>query len=171
LEKNIEKKEEQKQPQSLMKKAMQIGIFGGLFWGAFWYFLHIFSFSTIGPNHFLMPFAFGDWKYGMWGNIIGILIMGILSIAAACLYGAVFKKFQGVWPGIVYGLAWWTVLFFVMGWLSPVLKNVWELSRETLVTTICIFILYGVFIAYSVSFEASEENLTGLQNKANYSNK
>ncbi|WP_281172442.1 YqhR family membrane protein [Ectobacillus panaciterrae] len=167
----MEKNQNKKQPQAFMKKAAQIGLFGGLFWGAVWYFLHIFSFSNVGPNYFLMPFALGDWKKDVWGNVSGIAVMGILSIVIAMLYGALFKKFQGVIPGIIYGLFWWAVLFLGIGSLSPVLKNALEFQKETLITTICIFILYGVFIAYSVSFEASEEKLTGTAKETNYSNK
>ncbi len=36
--------------------------------------------------------------------------------------------------------------------MAPVIKSALHLPKETIVTTICIFILYGVFIAYSVSY-------------------
>ncbi|MFX3622579.1 MAG: YqhR family membrane protein [Ectobacillus sp.] len=167
----MEKKQQKEQPQSFMKKVMGIGIFGGLFWAGVWYFLHIFSFSEVGPNYFILPFAFGDWKQGVWGNILGIIVMGVLSLGVAVLYGALFKKFQGVIPGILYGLVWWGILFLAVGFLSPVVKHALEFPRSTLVTTICIFVLYGVFITYSVSYEAMEENLLRGKKEANYSNK
>jgi hypothetical protein len=166
----LENTKQKKQPQLFMKKVMQIGVFAGLFWGAVWYFFYIFSFSEVGPNYFLMPFALGDWKKEIWGNLTGITVMGILSVGVAILYGAFFKKFQGIIPGVIYGLVWWALVFFAVGSLSPVIKSALGLSKETLVTTICIFIIYGVFIAYSVSFEASEEKLTGPPKQANYSN-
>jgi hypothetical protein len=161
----------QSKPTSLAKKAIQIGLFAGLFWGLVWYFFHIFSFTNVGPNHLLMPFALGKWKEGVWGNLSGVIVMTILSILLAILYGAFFKKFQGVIPGVIQGLILWSILFFGIGFLSPVVDMPFELSRATLVTTICIFILHGVFIAYSVSFEASEQKLTGVGKEANYSNK
>lgn len=156
---------------SFTKKVARIGIFGGLFWGSIWYFLHIFSFSEVGPNYLIMPFALGDWKQGMWGNLLGIAVMSIASILIAILYGAWFKRFQGITPGIIYGIGLWALLFFAVGLLSPVVKHALEFPRPTFVTTLCIFILYGVFITYSVSFEAAEENRAKPSGETAYSNK
>ncbi len=69
---------------------VQIGLFGGIFWGGIWYFLHIFSFTEAGPNYFLLPFAFGSWKEGVWGQCVRIVCMGLLSILIAFLYKAFF---------------------------------------------------------------------------------
>ncbi|HEK9101564.1 hypothetical protein KFD70_16695 [Bacillus pfraonensis] len=147
-----------KQEQSITKKFVQIGLFGGVFWGSIWYFLHVFSFTEAGPNYLLLPFALGAWKAGVWGNVLGIVCMGLLSILVAFLYKALFKRFEGILPGILYGLFWWSILFFGLGSIAPVIKNALHLPKETIVTTICIFILYGVFITYSVSFEANNVN-------------
>ncbi|PAW39688.1 hypothetical protein CN553_02465 [Bacillus cereus] len=151
---------------------VQIGLFGGIFWGGIWYFLHIFSFTEAGPNYFLLPFAFGSWKEGVWGNVSGIVCMGLLSILIAFLYKAFFAKFEGIIPGIIYGLFWWALLFFGMGLMAPVIKSALHLPKETIVTTICIFILYGVFIAYSVSYAVNSNKVEQEgQEKTNYSNK
>ncbi|PFN08305.1 MULTISPECIES: YqhR family membrane protein [Bacillus cereus group] len=147
-----------KQEQSTTKKFVQIGLFGGVFWGGIWYFLSAFSFTEAGPNYLLLPFAFGAWKEGVWGNVLGIVCMGLLSILVAFLYKILFKRFEGILPGILYGLFWWCILFLGLGSVAPVIKNALHLPKETIVTTICIFILYGVFITYSVSFEANNVN-------------
>ncbi|MFD0767954.1 YqhR family membrane protein [Bacillus sp. CGMCC 1.60114] len=160
-----------KQEQSVTKKIVQIGVFGGLFWGAVWYFLHIFSFTNAGPNYLLLPFALGDWKEGVWGNVAGIVCMGILSIVVAFVYKVALSKFEGVIPGVIYGLIWWGILFFAIGSIAPVIRSALEMSRTTIITTACIFILYGVFIAYSVSFEVNNEKGTENKEKTNYSNK
>ncbi|MDM5189922.1 YqhR family membrane protein [Bacillus sp. DX4.1] len=159
------------QEQSITKKIVQIGLFGGLFWGGVWYFLHIFSFTEAGPNYLLLPFAFGTWKEGVWGNVLAIVFMGILSIIVAFLYKATFKKFEGVLPGILYGFFWWAILFLGIGSIAPVIKSALQLPKGTIVTTICIFILYGVFISYSVAFEANNMNQGEGTEKTNYSNK
>lgn len=161
----------EKNEKSFASKIVQIGLFGGFFWGCVWYFFYIFSYTDVGPNYFLLPFALGEWKKEWIGQFVGIFGMSILSIGTAALFGALFKRFQGVIPGIIYGLIWWSVLFFSVSLFSPVLKDVWQLPKETIVTTVCIFIIYGVFIAYSVSFEANERNLTSGKKEGNYSNK
>ncbi|SFC47987.1 Conserved membrane protein YqhR [Bacillus sp. 491mf] len=160
-----------KQEQSVTEKIVQIGVFGGLFWGAVWYFLHIFSFTVPGPNYLLLPFALGDWKEGVWGNIAGIICMGILSVVVAFIYKAVLSKFEGLISGIIYGLVWWGLLFFVIPPVAPVIKSMMEMPKETIVTTACIFILYGVFIGYSVSFEVNNNASATDEEKTNYSNK
>ncbi|MCP8967066.1 YqhR family membrane protein [Ectobacillus ponti] len=156
-------KQKRQRPNSFMKNVVKIGLFGGIFWGLVWYLLHIFSFTEVGPNYLLMPLALGSWKEGMWGQLGGVAVMGLFSIGTAILYGLFLKKFQGVVPGIPYGLVWWGLVFFVIGSLSPVLKNALQLPKETVIATICIFILYGVFLSYSVSYEALEENQGGLR--------
>lgn len=87
------------QEQSITKKIVQIGLFGGLFWGGVWYFLHIFSFTEAGPNYLLLPFAFGTWKEGVWGNVLAIVFIGILSIIVAFLYKATFKNLKAYCQG------------------------------------------------------------------------
>ncbi|PHD29473.1 hypothetical protein COF58_03150 [Bacillus wiedmannii] len=151
---------------------VQIGLFGGIFWGGIWYFLHIFSFTEAGPNYLLLPFAFGSWKEGVWGNVSGIVCMGLLSILITFLYKAFLAKFEGIIPGMIYGLFWWALLFFGMGLIAPAIKSALHLPKETIVTTICIFILYGVFIAYSVSYAVNTNKAEREgEEKTNYSNK
>ncbi|MBO9129694.1 YqhR family membrane protein [Bacillus sp. 165] len=144
--------------QSFITKVVIIGLFGGVFWSLVWYVFHIFSFSQVGPNYLLLPFAFGNWKNGVWGQFAGVVVLSVISILLALLYGAFLKKFQGISPGIIFGLAIWAALFLGMSSFIPSLKGITDFTKETLVTTGCLYILYGVFIAYSVSYEASEQN-------------
>ena len=87
------------------------------------------------------------------------------------LYKAFLAKFEGILPGIIYGLFWWALLFFGVGLIAPAIKSALHLPKETIVTTICIFILYGVFIAYSVSYAVNTNKEREGEEKTNYSNK
>ena len=88
------------------------------------------------------------------------------------LYKAFLAKFEGILPGIIYGLFWWALLFFGVGLIAPAIKSALHLPKETIVTTICIFILYGVFIAYSVSYAVNTNKAEREgEEKTNYSNK
>ena len=79
---------------------VQIGLFGGLFWGGIWYFLHIFSFTEAGPNYLLLPFAFGSWKEGVWGNVSGIVCMGLLSILIAFCIKRFWQSLKEFFQGL-----------------------------------------------------------------------
>ena len=87
-------------------------------WFIWWTFGEGYGISFIyfhlqkGPNYLLLPFAFGSWKEGVWGNVLGIVCMALLSILIAFLYKAFLAKFEGILPGMIYGLFWWALLFF-----------------------------------------------------------
>ena len=49
-----------------------------------------------GPELFPLPFAFGSWKEGVWGNVFGIVCMGLLSILIAFLYKAFLQSLKGL---------------------------------------------------------------------------
>jgi hypothetical protein len=144
------------EPMSLVAKVVTIGLFGGIFWSLLAYLSYIFNFTVISPNLVLEPWAVGDWKDGVRGQFIGIAIIGILSIGVALVYYAVLKKFKSIWVGLIYGLVLWGLVFLVLNPIFPDLKTVNHLDRNTLITTVCFYILYGVFIGYSISFETNE---------------
>jgi hypothetical protein len=155
--KNLQLEQNQKEkPMSLIMKVVITGFFGGVFWSLLGYFAYTFHFTELSPNMILLPWAVGDWKYGRIGNYISIFLIGILSIFVALVYYAFLKNMKGIWVGIVYGIALWALIFFVFNPIFPNLQSIAELSRDTIITTICLYILYGVFIGYSISFEAAE---------------
>ncbi|WP_199425713.1 YqhR family membrane protein [Thermaerobacillus caldiproteolyticus] len=146
------------QPMSLLMKVMITGFVGGVFWSSLGYLAYFFHFTELSPNMILHPWALGDWKYGKLGNYIAIFLIGLISILVAFIYYAFFKQMKSMWAGIFYGVALWFIVFYVLNPIFPNLQPVSELERNTIVTTICLYILYGVFIGYSISFEAQEMN-------------
>jgi Conserved membrane protein YqhR len=154
-------------PKSQFAKIAVIGFVGGLIWSLVAYFAFIFHFTEIGPNFFLSLFQVGGWKEAIIGQLVSILLLSLLSIGVAFLYQFFFKQFQGVLPGMVYGVAIWAILFLMLPLFTPIIRPVNELQVATITTSVCILILYGVFIAYSVSFEAMEQR----RDESNYSNK
>ncbi|MEH7383129.1 YqhR family membrane protein [Bacillus sp. JJ1533] len=141
---------------SLISKVVVIGLFGGIFWSLLSYLTYVFHFTELSPNLILKPWILGDWKNRVLGQFIGIFMIGILSIGVALLYYAFLKKFQSIWVGAVFGIVLWLIVFYVFNPIFPDIKTVAELERNTVITTICFYILYGVFIGYSISFEENE---------------
>ncbi|MCH1626611.1 YqhR family membrane protein [Ferdinandcohnia quinoae] len=143
-------------PSSFLGKVVTIGLVGGIFWSLLSYVSYILNFTEISPNLVLQPWLIGEWKNRVLGQFIGILVIGIISIGVALMYYALLKRFQSIWIGMIYGIVLWAIVFYVLNPIFPDLKTVGQLDMNTLITTICFYILYGVFIGYSISFEANE---------------
>ncbi|ANB56891.1 hypothetical protein GFC29_1672 [Anoxybacillus sp. B7M1] len=154
---------QREQPMSLLMKAMITGFVGGIFWSLLGYLASFFHFTELSPNMLLLPWNVGDWKYGKTGNYLAIFLIGLLSILVALLYYVLLRKIKSMWAGIGYGVALWIVVFYVLNPLIPGLRSVSELERNTVITTICLYILYGLFIGYSISFEHQESEYTQTQ--------
>ncbi|EZP76108.1 hypothetical protein H839_12564 [Parageobacillus genomosp. 1] len=149
---------QKERPMSLLLKTVITGFVGGVFWSLIGYLAYFFHFSEISPNMILIPWVAGDWKHGKIGNYIAILLIGLLSILVALIYYAALRRIKGMWAGVLYGVAWWLIVFYVLNPLFPNLETVSHLQRNTIITTLCLYILYGVFIGYSISFATQEMN-------------
>lgn len=143
-------------PMALWMKAAITGFVGGVFWSLLGYLAYFFHFTELSPNMLLLSWDIGDWKHGKTGNYIAIFLIGVLSIAVALLYYVLLRKQKSMWVGVGYGLVLWVLVFYVVNPMLPSLRPVTELERNTIITTICLYVLYGLFIGYSISFEAQE---------------
>lgn len=151
LEQNQDKK-----PTGFLSMVIMTGFFGGIFWGFIGYLAYIFNFTEIHPNVVLDPWAIGNWKKTWLGTVISILFIGGVSIMAALVYYAVLRKFRGSWPGTIYGALLFLLVFLVLHPIFPGIKPLWELDKNTLITTLCIYLLFGTFVGYTISYEQEE---------------
>ncbi|HWO77605.1 MAG TPA: YqhR family membrane protein [Bacillus sp. (in: firmicutes)] len=163
-EENKEKSKENKELEqnkteeqlSLAALSAIIGLCGGLFWSLIGYVAYLFSFTKVSPRAVLEPIAVGDWKNTWLGLVISIVLLSVLSMGAALLYYAAFRRFKGMWLGMAYGLLLFGVIFFILNPLFPSIRPIREIDGYTWVTSACLYILYGVFIGYSISYEAND---------------
>lgn len=132
-------------------KAMVIGVFGGIIWSALFVGLFAFKMIEIDPVYPLQ-IVFGDMaSFKKWyAYLFVILVNGILSLIIAMGYYFTLKK-QPHWiVGALYGVFWWGVLMLVVPrWINGGNMH----PAETYIATFAVFLLYGVFIGYSISFE------------------
>lgn len=158
---NNETNEQDQQEQSLSFNGTiaLIGFFGGLIWSLLGYFAFYLNFTRVGPALALLPWALGDWKTGWQGQLVGIAFISIVSIAAAFLYRLIFAKINKPWPGIVYGFLIWVIIFGFFQPMFPGLKPLKELDINTMITTCCLYIVWGLFIGYSISYEYHERTV------------
>ncbi len=152
----------------LTGKTAVTGLFGGIFWSLLGYIAYLLNFTSLSPSLVLAPWAVGDWKNGQLGNIIGIAAIGLLSILAAFIYYALLKNITTMWGGFLFGAGLFLLVFFILNPLFPGLKSIAEFDRNTLFTTSALYLLYGVFIGYSISYEHNE--LVHASREPGYSN-
>ncbi len=133
-----------------------IGFFGGLIWGIVFFIAYYLNLTEVGPAIILNPWALGEWKNKWSGQIIGIAAISLLSIGIAFLYRALFAKFKSIALSILFGIGLWWFVFYLLKPAFPDLKPLAEIGWNTIVTTVCIFLLYGLFIGYSISFHYDE---------------
>ncbi len=148
----------QEEQMSFATKVALIGLYGGLIWSLVGYFAFFFNFIRVGPALVLMPFALGKWKDTYIGQLVGIGIIAILSIGVAYFYKLILQKFHKLWVGMGFGLVLWFFVFYLLNPLLPGLKSIQNLDSNTIVTSICLYVLYGVFIGYSISYEYAEQH-------------
>lgn len=157
--------DQKEKPMTFMTMVVLTGLFGGILWSGLGYLAYVFNFTEIRPNIVLEPWALGDWKKQWLGTVISIVAIGVLSIGVALIYYATLKKFKSILVGIGLGIGLFLLVFLVLNPLFPGMEPFLELKRNTIITSACLFILYGVFVGYSISYEYQEQQYRERQEK------
>ena len=135
-------------------RTLLTGFIGGLIWSTIAVMMYYFNFAEVDPKKFILrPWKNVDWTDGWLGDLVSILVLSTLSIIVALIYYYLFKKIYSIWMGVFYGIALWVIIFFLIQPLFPNTKQVLELNVDTIISTICLFILYGTFVGYSISYD------------------
>ncbi|MCU6710160.1 YqhR family membrane protein [Paenibacillus sp. J5C_2022] len=137
--------------------ALQIGFFGGLIWGGLRWLFYEMKFTKVLPGFLGEPFLLTSFLRSPWGLATGIGLYILFSIAAAFLYIALFSKLRGPWPGMLYGLFWWGVLFLAFGPMLGMMGPITAIGWDSFYSELCVSLLWGLFIGYSIAFEFTDE--------------
>ncbi|MEH7124485.1 YqhR family membrane protein [Bacillus sp. JJ1532] len=143
-------------PMSFLTMVILTGLIGGILWSGIGYFVHFINLTEIHPKVILDPWTIGDWKDSWLGTVISLLIIGVISIVAALIYYALLRRMPSIWVGVFYGIVLFLLVFFVLNPIFPGISPFHELKRNTIITSICLYVLYGVFVGYSISYEEGE---------------
>ncbi|ANY71934.1 YqhR family membrane protein [Paenibacillus ihbetae] len=139
--------------------ALELGYYAGLIWGAVRWIFYTLKFTRVVPGFLMEPFFKHGFLLTAAGQIAGWLSFIAFSVIAALIYVFLFRKLKGPWPGIIYGVIWWIVLYIALNpWLRftpPVKKLTWD----TNITEFCIFLLWGLFIGYTAAQEFTDERM------------
>lgn len=132
-----------------------VGIVGGIISLFLFTFCFYFNFVTINPNFVLRYFS--DGLRSFWVDIILVsLIFIIFSVIASLIYSLLFRKKSEYYWGLFYGVLLFLLIF---GLVHPIFfQETWIMYENiaTFITLFCLFLLYGVFIGYSISYEYEE---------------
>lgn len=147
----------QEQPMSLLSRSLITGFVGGLLAGFFGVIIYFFNFSEVSPKSYLIrSWVTADWTDGWLGNTLSILMVGVLSLLTAFIYYGLFKKINSLWMGVGFGIILWGIVFYIIQPIFPNIPDLMDLNRYTIVSTLCLFILYGTFIGYSISYDYAD---------------
>ncbi|WP_042223478.1 YqhR family membrane protein [Oceanobacillus manasiensis] len=142
------------EPLTLLSRSAITGFVGGVFWGLLATLLAYFNFTEVAPKAYVLrSWTTASWTNGWLGTVITILILGGISILVAFIYYLFMRKINTMWMGVAYGAILWGIVFFVLEPIFTNIKPIRELNQETIVTTICLYVLYGTFIGYSLSYD------------------
>lgn len=137
--------------------AVQVGFFGAVIFGFVRGVVHYFQFTEVDPGFLLKPFVSDDFLAGTGGYAAGFLSFLAVSIIASLLYLIFASKLKGPWPGILYGVLWFLVLYMLIGMLFGMVPPLGVISWDSLWSDFTIFVFWGVFIGYAISFEYTDE--------------
>ncbi|MRH43153.1 hypothetical protein GH741_10725 [Aquibacillus halophilus] len=148
-------------PISVLGKALITGFIGGILWSFFGAIASYFNFTSVSPATFVLrSWLHTNWSDGWLGELISIIAIGLLSIITAIIYYGLLKKIEGIWPSAAFGIALWFVVFYLLQPVFPNVSHMTDLDSDTIITTLCLFLLYGTFIGYSITYEYQDVNNT-----------
>lgn len=154
MSRNRQKRQAQDGPGTLLARALVIGFIGGVTWSIFGVTLYYFNFSEVAPKTYLLrSWLRADWTDGWLGDVVSILLVGILSVLVALIYYGLLKKANFLWVACLFGIVLWFIVFIVAKPIFPNVYPVSDLHTNTIVSTACLYILYGAFIGYSISYD------------------
>jgi len=137
--------------------ALSTGFFGGILWGGLRIVFHYLKFTSIVPGFLIEPWFHHPFLEQAAGYLAGWLSFVVFSMAAALLYALALRNLKGPWPGIAYGAAWWLILFALAGPAAGITPELGRLNADTITSEACLFVLWGLFIGYTISYEFTEE--------------
>jgi uncharacterized membrane protein YagU involved in acid resistance len=91
------------------------------------------------------------------GYMLGWVVFICFSIVASLLYAWLLVKVVGPWMGLGYGFTWWAAIFLLIGPVTGMMNWIAYLDWNTILSEACLFLLWGLFIGYSIGFEFNNE--------------
>ncbi len=151
------RKRKQTHRTNILTYTLNLGFFAGVFWSVLHWMFYVINFTEAVPGYMLEPFFTRAFLRSGWGQAAGLAAFIAFSIMAAYLYIGTLKRFRGPWAGLAYGVGWWALIFLVIGPLAGMVLPPNRIGWDTLITEFCVYLMWGMFIGYSIAFEFHDE--------------
>lgn len=139
-----------------IKFATLVGTIGGVFWSMIGYAFYLMNFSKIGPSVIVSPMFAEETATKPIAQFVGIAVFAALSILFSILYVFLFSKYYTPWIGVVSGALLFVLFFYGVNPLLQLTDEpLLQIGINTFTTMLCLFVLYGLFIGFSLSAEYS----------------
>lgn len=138
---------------SLFFHSVQVGFVGGTILALLHLFFHYFNMIEVSPMTILNGIGI---KEKVLTKVITycifIIVYIVISILCSSIYFVLFKNIYGWIFGACLGVFLWLLIYICFPYIFYKQFTLAYYSLETTVGTICLFILYGIFVGYSISF-------------------
>lgn len=142
---------------NLAAYCLQIGFFAGLIWGAVRWLAAAMHFTKVPAAFLLDPWVPRVKLLHWYWQTASFALFIAMSIVAAFVYGLLLKPLRGPIPGLLFGLVWWSVFYLGAGPLVGAVPPIHTIGWNSIVTDLCLFAVWGLFIGFSIAFEFHDE--------------
>lgn len=153
-ERNTNRNPEQTNP---VLYSLKIGFYGGLIWGLIRWLATGLNFTNVTQAFLLDPFVPRSLLGGFYWQAAGLAMFILMSIIAALIYVTILGRFRGPWPGLLFGAAWWGLAYAFAGPIVGMVPPLNQIGWNSMITDFCLFMMWGLFIGFSIAFEFHNE--------------
>lgn len=136
---------------------LYIGLFAGLIWGLVRWLAVAMNLTEVQPAFLADPWVKRTALAHAGWQAAGLFLFVLMSVVAAFVYYVLFRLFWGPVPGLVFGVGWWAVFYLGLGPIIGAVPPLRQLGWNSIVTDLCLFTMWGLFIGYSMAYEFHDE--------------
>ncbi|MBW5446793.1 hypothetical protein GE107_12040 [Cohnella sp. CFH 77786] len=136
---------------------LKIGFFAGIIWGFVRWLAVALNFTSVPAAFLADPWVRRSALASGYWQTVGYVLFIVMSIVAAFVYYALLKPLRGPLPGLMFGAAWWAVFYLAVGPAIGAVPPLRKIGWNSILTDLCLFTVWGLFIGYSIAFEYHED--------------
>lgn len=152
-----QRKDNRPNPTQPVMFSLKIGFFAGVIWGLVRWLATGLNLTEVTQAFLLDPFVPRKVLGGFYWQTLGWFMFIAMSMLAAWIYVLLLGRLQGPWPGLLFGAAWWGAFYALAGPATGAVPPLNTIGWNSMATDFCLFLIWGLFIGYSIAFELHDE--------------